>query len=136
MKLEKKRALAARTLNVAEGRIIFNTNRLPEIKAAITRQDMRDLYQSHAIRIAEKLGRKTHKQRKTRRRAGSIKKKVNQGKKQYIIITRKLRSYLLQRKKRGSLKPENYRVLRKEIRTHAFRSLAHFKEREGGLTNA
>ncbi len=135
MKLEKKKALAARTLNVAENRVIFNTSRLSEIKAAITRKDMRDLYRSQAITIAEIAGRKLKERRKTRRRAGSVKKKVNPGKKNYVIITRKLRAYLRQQKKHNSLKPENYRALRKEIRMHAFKSLAHLRER-GGLSNA
>ena len=44
MNLSKKKALAARTLNVGKARILFNVQRLGEIKEAITKQDIRDLH--------------------------------------------------------------------------------------------
>jgi large subunit ribosomal protein L19e len=129
MKLENKRSLAARTLNVGKGRIVFNAERLSEIKEAITKQDIKDLKEAGSIKIKHKSGRKTTKKRKTRRRPGSIKKKVKTRKKDYVTLTRKLRSHLLYLKKTKQITPENFKEIRKEIRTKIFRSLAHMKER-------
>src|SRR3989344_5480011 len=94
MKLENKRALAARTLKVGKNRVIFNSQRLSEIKEAITKQDIKDLVSSGVIRIKDKKGKRKIQKRKTRRRSGSIKKKVNKSKREYIILTRKLRAHL------------------------------------------
>ena len=58
MQLNKKKELAARTLNVGIGRIFFNRERLEEIKEAITRQDIRDLVSVKAISVKEIKGRK------------------------------------------------------------------------------
>ncbi len=51
MNLRKKKALAARTFGVGLSRIEFLEPRLDEIKEAITKQDIRDLYKDGAIRI-------------------------------------------------------------------------------------
>jgi len=129
MKLENKKALAAKTLGVGKGRIVFNRERLSEIKEAITKQDFRDLNKDGAISIKEIKGRKKLVKRKTRRRMGSIKKKVNTRKKDYVTLTRKLRAYIFELKKHGQITLERYRELRKEIRTRAFKSKANIKER-------
>src|SRR3989344_751428 len=123
MNLQKKVALAIRTLGVGRDRIIFNKERLNEIKEAITKQDIRDLVKDGAIIIMNVSGRKTHQKRKTRRRKG-----VN-SKREYMIITRKLRSYLAHLKKTGNITNEKYRKLRTELRTRAFKSLSSMKER-------
>lgn len=129
MKLENKKELASRALEIGKGRIVFNTQRLAEIKEAITKQDMKDLKDSGAIHILEKKGRKTVKKRKTRRRAGSVKKKVNKTKRTYVNLTRKLRGHLANLKKRKLLSNEDFKQIRKEIRSSNFRSLSHMKER-------
>ena len=134
MQLEKKRELAARTLKIGKARIIFNKERLDEIKEAITKQDIRDLVTNKAILIAEIKGKRKKVKRKTRRRTGSIKKTVNIRKKNYMTITRKLRSYIFELKKQGALTVADYTKLRKEIRTNVFRSKAHLKERIVSLT--
>ena len=76
MKLEKKKELASRTLNVGKGRIAFVSSRNKEIKEAITKQDIRDLVIDGAIVIKEVKGRKKIVGRKNKRRAGKIKKSV------------------------------------------------------------
>mgnify|MGYP001612176190 CR=1 FL=1 len=129
MKLEKKKNLVARTLGVGGSRVIFNTNRLSEIKEAITKQDIKDLVQSGAIKIKEIKGRLRKEKRKTRRRIGSIRKKVSQGKREYIIITRKLRSYLKALKKKSQINLDNYYQLRKQIKSREFKTLSQMKER-------
>jgi len=134
MKLENKRDLAARSLNVGRNRITFNSQRLSEIKEAITKQDIKDLNRSGAISIKEVHGRRKVKKRKTRK-SGSVKKKVNKGKKNYIILTRKLRRYLSSMKDKGKISPEKFVKLRNEIRMSSVRSLAHMKELFQGEKN-
>lgn len=129
MKLENKKELVARSLGVGKGRIKFNTERLSELKEAITKQDIRDLKESGAIIILEKQGRKKLKKSKGRRRAGSVKKKVQNGKIKYITITRKLRAYLADLRKKQKLSSEEYLKLRQEIKASSFKSLSHLKER-------
>jgi len=129
MKLESKKELAARTLNVGKARIVFNIERLAQIKEAITKQDIRDLQKDGAITIKEIKGRRKNIKRKTRRRIGSVKKKVNKKKREYMNLTRKLRTYTKSLRKTGQVDNETYRKIRKEIRAKSFRSKAHLKER-------
>jgi len=131
MQLGKKKALAARTLGVGKGRIVFNKERLDEIKEAITKQDIKDLNSGGAILVKEIGGRRnlSVKKRKTRRRIGSIKRKVNKRKQEYVAITRKLRPFISELKEKKIISSEEYRKLRKEIRAKAFRSKSHMKER-------
>jgi large subunit ribosomal protein L19e len=126
MKLEGKKDLVARALGVGKGRIAFNVQRLEEIKQAITKQDIKDLVESGAINIKEIKGRIAVEKR-GRRRAGSIRKKIKSGKRGYITITRKLRRYL--QSIRAKMPNERYVLLRQEIKMHSFPNLAHFKER-------
>ena len=129
MNFEKKKSLAVRTFNVGRDRIIFNSQRLDEIKEAITKQDMRDLLESGAISIRDIKGRKAVVRRKTRRRAGSVRKKSRNTKTEYVILTRKLRNYISELRSQKKLSDENFYQLRKEIRAHSFKSKAHIKER-------
>ena len=129
MNLENKKLLAARALGVGKGRIVFNSSSLSEVKEAITKQDIKDLHASGAISIRDKKGKKTIEKRKTRRRAGSVKKKVKADKQVYVKLTRKLRSYLSALKKQEKISREDYERLRKEIKASLFRSLSHMKER-------
>jgi large subunit ribosomal protein L19e len=129
MKLESKKSLASRALNISKERIAFNIARLSEIKEAITKQDIKDLTLSGAISIKGTKGRKKTKKRKTRRRSGSIKKKVNTRKQDYVKLTRKLRTFLRNLKNRMKLTREDFVELRKLIRAKEFRSLAHMKEK-------
>lgn len=134
MNLSVKKELAARTLKVGKDRVIFNTARLDEIKEAITRQDIKDLVEAKAITIAEIKGSRTKPKRKTRRREGSIKKKVNTRKRDYMTMTRKLRKYISWLKERKSIDREQYLKLRKEIRAKNFKSQAQMKERVLSMT--
>jgi large subunit ribosomal protein L19e len=129
MKLENKKALIARSLNVGKNRIALNEARLSELKEAITKQDIKDLKDAGVITVKEKKGRKTKPKRKTRRRAGSIKKKVKTRKQDYVALTRKLRAHLTVLKKRGTISTDDVNEIRKEIRSKNFRSLSHMKER-------
>ena len=131
MNLNKKKELASKVLRVGKNRIQFNSENLPEIKEAITKQDIRDLYQSGIIGIKPVKGRKKIVKRKTRRGPGKIKKKVDKRKEVYVKITRKLRGYIKELKKLGKISNEEYISLRKKIRMRMFRSKAHLKEQLG-----
>lgn len=126
--LANKKALAARTLNVGKNRIYFNMNNFAEIKEAITKQDIRDLYSQGAIKIKPIKGRKKIKKRKTKRGPGKIKRTVNKRKQTYVKITRKLRNYLKGLKRIGAIENILYLGLRKKIRMREFKSKAHLKE--------
>jgi len=129
LKLNKKKELAARTLKVGKGRIVFNKERLSEIKEAITKQDIRELLRDKAIIIKEIRGSRKTVKRKTRRRAGSIKQPKKKKKREYIIITRKLRAYLSGLKEGGIITRDDFWQLRKEIRSREFKSKASLKDR-------
>ena len=58
MNLGKKKQLAARTLGVGKSRVHFVNENLNEIKEAITKQDIRDLVSSGAIKVKEVKGRR------------------------------------------------------------------------------
>lgn len=128
MKLDKKKVLAVRTLGVGRDRIAFNANRLDEIKEAITKQDIRDLYASGAIMIKEIKGSRTIVKRKTRRRHGSIRKTIKGGKAHYMIRTRKLRAYISEMLKQEKITKDQYLQLRKQIKASTYRNKAHMKE--------
>lgn len=129
MNLSKKKALAAKTLDVGKKRIIFVGSRLGEIKEAITKQDIRDLHKEGAILIREIQGIKKKVTKKINKRStGQIRKKVNVRKANYVIITRKLRRYVKEHKNQGNLSSEEVKEIRKNIRNHNFRSKAHLKQ--------
>lgn len=133
MNLKSKKELAAKALKVGKERIVFVKERLEDIKEAITKQDIRDLKQEGAIKVKNISGRKKNIKKKSRRSPGNVRKKVNTRKRDYVIMTRKLRSYVAEMKKQGRLSAEEVKELRKKIRNKMFRSKAHLREHIGGL---
>lgn len=128
MKLNKIKELASKTLKVGKGRLRFNEKMIDESKEAITKQDVRDLVSQGAIILKEKKGSIKKPKRKTRKKEGSIKIKVKDSKRKYMILTRKLRAYIFELRKQEKITEEQYKELRKQIRQHSFRSKAHLKE--------
>jgi len=128
MNLRKRKELASKVLKVGKNRIKFSTENLAEIKEAITKQDIRDLYKEGFISIKPIKGRKKIVRRKTRRGPGKIKKTVNKRKQIYVKITRKLRKYLKELKAQGRISNELFLELRKKIRMRTFRSKSHLRE--------
>lgn len=129
MNLSKKKALAARALNVGKARILFNVQRLGEIKEAITKQDIRDLHKEGIILIKEVKGRRKIVRRNTRKRMGSRKKRILNKKHQYVTLTRKFRRYLSYLKNKKAISKEHFLQLRREIRARMFQTLTQLKER-------
>ncbi len=127
MNLRKKKELAARTLGVGKSRVVFIESRLKDIKEAITKQDIKDLNKDGAIAIREIKGRRTVVKRK-RKGPGSVRKKINTRKRDYVSLTRKLRSYLAELKKKGEISKEDSTLIRKKIRNKEFKSKNNLKE--------
>ena len=128
MQLAKKKELAAKVLGVGKGRVIFAEGRLNEIKEAISRMDILDLHKSGAIMIREVNGRRKTVKRKNRRRVGKIKKRVNNRKAEYVIITRKLRAFVRGAFRAGKIDSGEKREIRKQIRARRFKSKRQLKE--------
>jgi len=128
MNLTKRKELASKVFGVGKGRIIFSEGRLADIKEAITRADILDLHKSGAIKIKEIEGRKKTIGRKHRRRTGKVKKKVKKTKKEYVIITRKLRKFVKHLAKTGAVDRERHQGIRKMIKARKFKSKRHLKE--------
>lgn len=134
MKLNKKKELAAKALKVGKDRISFVDARLEDIKEAITKQDIKDLKEEGAIIVKEVKGRKKKINTKRKRRSiGNIRKKVNTRKRDYVIITRKLRRYVRELKEQGKLSGDEVKDIRKRIRNKEFKSKAHMKQLLGGI---
>ncbi|MDP3992236.1 MAG: 50S ribosomal protein L19e, partial [Nanoarchaeota archaeon] len=77
-------------------------------------------------------GRKTVQRTKSRS-TGNIRKKARKKKREYMILTRKLRGYLKGLKAEGKILGEHVTDMRKKIRNREFRSRAHLKEHIGGI---
>ena len=136
MNLEKKKNLASRALGISKKRIIFIPSRLDEIKEAITKQDIKDLKEHGAIIIKNVKGRKKKLvQKRKKRTQGNVRKRVNEKKKNYVIITRKLRKHVQYLKDNERISRENFIDVRKKIRNRQFRSLAHLEDylKKGGM---
>ena len=134
MNLAKKKELAAKVLNVGKNRIVFVEGHLLEIKEAITRMDIQDLHKSGAIQIKEVKGQKKVVKRKRRRHIGKVRKHVNNRKKDYVKITRKLRKMVRGLARTGAIDRDKRKEIRKEIRSRKFRSKRHLKENLGELS--
>lgn len=128
MKLDKKKALAVRILNIGKDRIWFNPQRLQEIKEAITKQDIKELISQKIVKIKEITGTRKKKKRKTRRKVGNISKKVRKSKRDYINKIRKLRIYLRRIKAENKISSVEYRKLRNYAKSGIFKDLKHLKE--------
>lgn len=132
-KLDKRKILAAKVLGVGKNKIWFDSNRLAEIKEAITKQDIRDFYAEGVIAIKEKIGRRAKERRRTKKGAGKIKMKLKNRKQIYVKHIRKQRAYAKELKKQGKLSQEQFVDIRKKIKARAFKDKAHLKEHIGGL---
>jgi large subunit ribosomal protein L19e len=132
MNLDKRKALASRVLGVGKNKIRFDTSKLTEIKEAITKQDIRDMYADGIISIKETRGKAKIVKRTTRRGAGKIKLTIKPGKRHYVIIVRKLRRYVKELLKQEKITKAKFLELRKQIKSGLFKSKANLKEHIGG----
>lgn len=132
MNLDKRKRLAAKVLGVGKNKILFDADHLAEIKEAITKQDIRDMFADGIISVKPNIGRMTKEKRKTRRGPGSIKMTIKGGKRDYVILVRKLRKHIGEIRKQGKLEKVQYEELRKKIKSGSFKSKSHLKDYMGG----
>ena len=99
--LKLQRRLAALALNVGQNKVWFDTERLTEIKNAITKSDIGALVKDKAIKKKPKLGIKRRagklrqtKTKKRKRGQGKIKRRIIKRKKIYVKKIRNLRKYI------------------------------------------
>ena len=128
MNLENKKELAKKVLGVGKNRIVFSSEGLNEIKEAITKQDIRTLYEEGIIMIKPVKGRRTVVKRKTRKGPGKVRKTVHHRKQIYVKTTRKLRAYVKQLKNSGKIERPVYKDLRNKIRIRYFKNQNHLKD--------
>ncbi len=131
MQLRKKKELASKVLGVGKERILFVEGNLPQIKEAITRADIKDLYKSGAIKIKEVKGRKKIVKRKNRRGIGKVKKRVNKRKQEYVKNTRKLRKVAKNLLRLGKIDRVEHQNIRRKIRARFYKSKRHLNELHG-----
>jgi len=128
MNLSKKKSLTIKALKVGKKRITFVKSRLEDIKEAITKQDIKDLQKDGAIIVKDIKGRKKNLKKSKKRSTGNIRKKVKKRKRDYVIMTRKLRKYVKELRNHGKLSREESIDIRKKIRNKYYKSLGNLKE--------
>ena len=133
MNLKTQKRIAAQILKVGITRVKFDSDKLNEIKEAITRQDILDLNKTGAIQIRDVSGRTKIVRRKHRRRTGKIKKQVKTEKKEYVTLTRKLRKLTKHLLKTKAIDKEKHEEIRRRIRAKKFRSRRHLNESLGEI---
>ena len=127
MKLTTQKRMAAEILDVGEGRVVFDSLRLDEIKQAITKQDIRDLIKDRAIRIRPGVAKAVRVKRK-RTGAGRRKFRVKTRKRDYINRIRKIRTYVRDQMNSGALSKDLANAVRKYAKAGQFKNLRQAKE--------
>ncbi len=133
MKLDKKKAIASKVFKVGKERIVFLEPRLEEIKEAITKEDIRGLKADGAILIKDIKARRSAPKKKVKRSQGNIRKKAKDTKREYMIMTRKLRKHVANLKDKKVLNRDEVSDIRNKIRNRHFKSQAQLREYVGEL---
>ncbi|MEM3149200.1 MAG: 50S ribosomal protein L19e [Candidatus Jordarchaeales archaeon] len=138
MNLSVQRRLAAEILNVGVNRVWFDPEKLEEISAAVTREDVRSLIKQGAIKAKPKLGisrarakeRYEKRKRGQRRGMGSRKGKATARmpmKEKWMMRIRAIRAFLKHLRARRIITQNTYRKLYKMAKGGAFESVAYLK---------
>lgn len=138
MKLTTQRRLAAAAMKCGEGRVWFDNNRLPEIKQAITKTDIRHLIHDRAIQKRPEVGvshgrfrKNLIQKRKGRQRGlGSRKGKKTARLPQKVAWMQKIRvqrEFLKMLRDKKKIMPTLYHMLYKKAKGGFFRSVRHIK---------
>jgi len=136
MKLSLQKRLAAAVSNCSEKRIKFDTERLDEIKEAITKADIRRLIKDKAMIIQQKKGssrfraraRKLQKSKGRQKGFGSRKgKKTARLKKNWINKVRLQRNFISNLRNKNIINKPTHRELYLKVKGGFFRSNRHIK---------
>ncbi len=135
MNLRSQRRMAAEVLGVGEGRVWIDPERLEDVEAAITREDIRRLIHEGAIRKLKEKGvsraraRILHEKRKKGRRRGQgsrsgSRKARAKLKKVWVMKIRALRRRLRELKEKRVITTRVYRQLYLKAKSGVFRSIS------------
>jgi len=135
LNLRSQRRMAAEVLGVGEGRVWIDPERLEDVEAAITREDIRRLIHEGAIRKLKEKGvsraraRILHEKRKKGRRRGAgsrsgSKKARAKLKKVWVMKVRALRRRLRELKEKRVITTRVYRQLYLKAKSGVFRSIS------------
>ena len=139
MNLRSKKEIVARLLKVGISRVVFNPNRLNEIKEAITRQDFKKLIVQGAILTKPKSGvskgriRHNLKQKRKGRqhgqgsREGKFGARVGTTKQVWVNKIRAQRLLIKELSDKNLVTKETLRDLRKKAKGSYFRNVRHIK---------
>jgi len=132
MTLEFQKRLAADLLKCGLSRVRFDTERLDEIEAAITRAEIQNLINSGAIYKLNKKGVSSGRRFKRRRRGpGSregAKHSIVPRKTLWISRVRPQRRFLKMLRDKGRISPSDYRRVYLYIKAGNFKSVSALKE--------
>lgn len=138
MKLNNQKGLASKILNCSKKRVIFDIERLEEIKEAITKADLRGLIKDKAISakpmkgISRGRARKRQEQRRKGRQKGHASKKGKKTarlpkKKAWMNKIRNQRKFLKELKDKKIINKQTNSNLRSKAKGGFFRSKRHIK---------
>lgn len=138
MKLSSQKRLAAQILGVGETRVSFDNSKLPEIKEAITKADIRSLISKGFIKskpvksVSRFRARKLKSQKRKGRRSGIGSRKGTPAsrlpkKRRWISKVRVQRSFIKELKNKKKVTLATYRKSYKMIKGNFFRSKRHIK---------
>ncbi len=138
MNLKTQKRLAATVLKCSPERVVFDNERLDEIKEAITKTDIKLLISDKGIKKKNKKSisrgrtKKAKVQKKKGRRRGPGSRKGKYGartpkKKTWTNSIRLQRKFLKQLRDKKLLTTKDYRILYRKSKGGFFRSLSHVK---------
>ncbi len=138
MNLRNKRILAAKVLDVGVDKVIFDNDKLDEIKEAITKQDIKGLIIIGAIKARQKKGissfrfrRRLIQKRKGRQNGEGLKKGKRTArlsdKDAWMSRIRLQRNYIKYLKRNRYLNPKDFRVVYKKVGGGFFRNKRHVR---------
>ncbi len=138
MNLKNQREVSAKVLNVGKNRVWFDTNKISEIKEAITKEDIRGLVSRNLIQKRPEVGtsrvraRKRIVQRRKGRQKGKGKHKgkmtARLGRKEaWMMLVRGQRKFIKILKEKELVDSRTYRNLYLKVKGGYFRNKRHIK---------
>jgi len=132
MIVESQRRLAAEILGVGKNRIIFDKNKIEDIKKAITRFDIKELIKEGTIKV--KIRKKAEAKKTERGRGtGSRRMRVTRRKERYVKKIRKLRKYIQEIYDKKVIDNKEKKHLRTMAKAGELRSLRHLQDHLIGM---
>ena len=138
MNVKIQKRLASELLKVGVKKVVFDKDKLPEIKEAITKKDIRNLIGNGIISAKKKRGVSRYKarriliQKRKGRRSGEGSRRGKSGarlarKKQWMLAARIQRYFIKDLRDKGMISRLDYRNMYNKVKGGFFRSKRHIK---------